>query len=163
MKIIFLDIDGVLNHEKWFESEELRNIPTTLDGKTRNLSRWFDPKAVYKLNKLVKATEASIVLSSSWRAGKTKQDIDEMFETVGIVADNIGKTPHKNPKYARRGTEIQYWMDYMHPQEPIESYVILDDDDDMLYSQRKNFVHIDHTVGLQMKDVNKAIKILKWT
>ena len=40
------------------------------------------------------------------------------------------------------------------------NYVILDDDPDMLYEQRKNFIHVNAKVGLSLKNVEKAIKLL---
>ena len=42
----------------------------------------------------------------------------------------------------------------------IESFVILDDDSDMLPKQMSNFIHIDGQVGLTDKDVFRAIEIL---
>ena len=43
----------------------------------------------------------------------------------------------------------------------IESYVIIDDDSDMLEEQNVNFMHIDNLVGLQQTDFNKILNILK--
>lgn len=40
------------------------------------------------------------------------------------------------------------------------SYVILDDDNDMLYQQKDNFVLVKHKIGLTMKDAEKAVLIL---
>ena len=42
----------------------------------------------------------------------------------------------------------------------IESYVILDDDSDMLPDQMNNFIRVDANIGLTYSDVCKAIKIL---
>jgi hypothetical protein len=53
MKIIFLDIDGVLNCDN-----------------TRNPRRFpyvIDPRLLARLKRLLKATHAKVVLSSSWR------------------------------------------------------------------------------------------------
>lgn len=41
-----------------------------------------------------------------------------------------------------------------------DKYVILDDDSDMLDTQRNNFIHTDWEVGLTEENVNDAIKIL---
>jgi len=67
-----------------------------------------------------------------------------------------------------RGHEIKYWLD--NTNDNIESYVILDDDDDMLDSQLNNFVktsdNIDHIdcidigYGLTKLCAKKAIQIL---
>jgi hypothetical protein len=51
-KIIFLDIDGVLNNSKWLK--ENKNNP-------------IDPAAVNRINVIMQKTDAKIVISSSWR------------------------------------------------------------------------------------------------
>ena len=60
----------------------------------------------------------------------------------------------------QRGEEIKTWMDKESEKNEIESYVILDDDSDMLPEQMSNFIHIDGQVGLTDKDVFAAIEIL---
>ena len=60
----------------------------------------------------------------------------------------------------QRGEEIQVWMDKESEKNEIESFVILDDDSDMLPEQMGNFIHVDGQVGLVDKDVFKAIEIL---
>ena len=60
----------------------------------------------------------------------------------------------------QRGEEIQVWMDKESEKNEIESFVILDDDSDMLLEQTNNFIHIDGQVGLTDRDVFTAIEIL---
>lgn len=66
MKIIFLDIDGVLNSESYF-------------GTVGYLSssdiyyKQIDLCAVQLLKKIIDKTKAGIVLSSCWRIGKTSR------------------------------------------------------------------------------------------
>ena len=55
-KIIFLDIDGVLN-PKWWDS----------DKQSDNYGRLFDAKAVANLAKIIEETGAEIVISSMWK------------------------------------------------------------------------------------------------
>ena len=55
-KVIFLDIDGVLN-PKWWE----RKKPADRFGCA------FVPKTISCLAKIVKETKAEIVISSSWK------------------------------------------------------------------------------------------------
>ena len=60
-----------------------------------------------------------------------------------------------------RGTEIQMWLEkYEQDHEPVESYVILDDDEDMLQDQLENFIHCNFVHGLTSHDCYKAIEIL---
>ena len=59
MKIIFLDIDGVLCTAK-----SVGLLKTNIDGR---LAKQFDPDCVVRLNHITDATGAQIVISSSWR------------------------------------------------------------------------------------------------
>lgn len=59
MKIIFLDIDGVLNSEVYYR---------IVDRSKKDWSR-FDPKAVELIKKLLNEFSAKIVISSTWRFG----------------------------------------------------------------------------------------------
>ncbi len=67
MKIIFLDIDGVLNHMYWLK--KMKGV----EGD----KKFFDPDCVRRLNTITDKTGAKIVLSSSWRIGKTKEQLKE--------------------------------------------------------------------------------------
>ncbi len=61
-KVIFLDLDGVLNTEEYFNSLKEKGLPT--EDAFGNL---FSPNAVANLQQIVDATNAQIVVSSSWR------------------------------------------------------------------------------------------------
>lgn len=65
----------------------------------------------------------------------------------------------KRPNYLiPRGVEIDRWLKVNGKN--IDAYVILDDDNDMLYCQRNNFVQTDMYNGLSEHDVEKTIEIL---
>ena len=76
--------------------------------------------------------------------------------------DFYGVTPRLWHKEfgTQRGEEIQMWMDKELEKNEIESYVILDDDRDMLPEQMDNFILINGQYGLSDIDVFKAIEIL---
>ena len=161
MKIIFLDIDGVLNL-----------IPQGRD----KFGSIFHPEFIENLKYIIDETGAKIVISSSWRS----DGIDvfrEIWKYRNYSGDIIGITPfsyfnedlESDPDIEIcRGHEIKYWLD--NTNDNIESYVILDDDDDMLDSQLNNFVktfdNIDHIdcidigYGLTKLCAKKAIHIL---
>ncbi len=149
MKIIFLDIDGVMNSERFYH-------------KTPNFE-WdmFCPYSVILLNKLTDETNAKIVVSSSWRKNNSVEELSTLFKKNGITGDVYSSTHvlfYKNCDHSvSRGNEIQLWLS-QYPE--TEQYVILDDDSDMLYNQRKNFVHVNPVKGFVKKDYNKALKIL---
>lgn len=59
-KIIFLDIDGVLNTERWHCQTASNELQDEYGYK-------FDPVAVTNLSKIIEETGADIVISSSWK------------------------------------------------------------------------------------------------
>ena len=82
-KIIFLDIDGVMNDEN-----------RTADN--------FLPEAVWVLNTLHKKYNAKVVLSSSWREYYTIEDIEKLFHKNGLLIKVIDKTPVFVGDYEKR-------------------------------------------------------------
>jgi len=163
MKIIFLDIDGVLNSTRSFiatnrgEAEQRWSNDDWLFSRERLT---LDPIAVGLLNSLVKNTGANIVVSSSHRkffrpAGVLLlRELQDYIQNLGVVQPVLDATPvmHNRP----RGVEIDAWMENRR----IEKYVILDDSSDMLEHQRDNFVWTDCHEGLSFQDYIKANKIL---
>lgn len=162
IKIIFLDIDGVLNSHKWYHERLSRQ--TDLDE--------FDPNCVSLINKLTDVTGAKIVLSSSWRRGKSLNELKQLFKDVGITGELIGKTPIlsflcdiENYHYSvPRGNEIKAWIEInryaLNSKDFKLQYVIIDDESDMLYWQRNKFVQTNHDIGFTESDYNKCLKIL---
>lgn len=244
MKIIFLDIDGVLNSEKFYEKRHRcyeKGIPFAVNWPFSDI----DPDSVDILNKVIKATNARIVMSSTWRLGETVDTLTNILHTVGVKGKLVGKTksfvddettkkyikqeldlkwagrkvtkksnkpfkfgfrvgavdevvlssPYKQDVIAfkikedgtfveawrcedvetneagprnlselsfhdrkLRGIEIKDWL--TNTTEKVESYAIIDDDDDMLESQADRFVHTDHVVGITEQDAEKLTQIL---
>jgi hypothetical protein len=158
MKVIFLDIDGVLNV-----------IPQGHDA----FGGIFHPNFVKNLGRIIDETEAKIVISSSWRHSGLQKMLD-MWEFRNLPGEVIGVTPDlyrfldfEGERTMVRGDEIQAILDQYYQ---ITNYVILDDDDDMLDSQLGHFVccsnNINHPdcidigYGLTNECTNKAIRIL---
>ena len=158
MKVIFLDIDGVLNYTQWYVSD--RN-PGNLDGKEGDI----DPLCADRVNFICEKTGAKIVLSSDWRIS-WPHCIDRLEKGgigQGLV---IGKTPEHMwvehcgkdfLDYTSRGSEIDDWLS-RHPE--CDRYVILDDRKDFTEEQKINFVHINSMHGIDDTDVDFAIRIL---
>jgi HAD domain in Swiss Army Knife RNA repair proteins len=158
VKIIFLDIDGVLNNSKF-----LRQNPGAKAGTGQQL----DPRAIALLDRLVAATGAKIVISSTWRHSSSPGQIDQMLKDHGFQhTDSIlDRTPVGENN---RGQEVQEWLQldveriYINPKhEPVQDYVILDDTDEFLPEQRPHFVHVNPQTGLTQRDVEEAIAILR--
>ena len=67
MNAIFLDIDGVLNSESWYERSSRGDLHAELsEEERRSHAADLDPNAVSLLNTLSDCG-CSVVLSSSWR------------------------------------------------------------------------------------------------
>ena len=185
MKIIFLDIDGVLNHEKWYE-RRYENIDMGLVV-SEYPKYEFDPNSVECLNWLTDATNAKIVVSSTWRLGRTVEELQELLKSVGVTGEVIGKTPSFDapsgydwsggkPGYTiPRGCEIAYWLDQQDfkrinwsievqkeyaEKSKVSNYIILDDDSDMLYNQREHYFKTTTLSGLDVEISKKAILFL---
>lgn len=116
LKIIFLDIDGVLNS-------------TQYDRMRTNEQGNIDETRLTLLKQLVDETKAQIVLSSSWRkhweketalCDKVGQELNEVFAKHGLCI--YDKTPVSVNN--DRAEEIRMWLnEYNSP----EHFVILDD------------------------------------
>lgn len=142
MKIIFLDVDGVLNMHN--------------SGGLYALNR----NRLRLLQKLVDETGAKIVLSSTWR--KDEKGLNKLrsvlkYRGLAIHDVTLDLAEQPNGERAYRGNEIQEWLD-RHPE--VVNYVILDDDSDMRDSQLRNFVQTDGMIGLTETLVYRAIQIL---
>jgi hypothetical protein len=135
----------------------------------------FDPGAIQRLNTLIETTDAEIVLSSTWRKFKKIDEMNAIFKELGVVKPIMEYT--KGTTLGFRGLEIEDWLaahGFNYTLDSLErcreflktsiikNYVILDDDSDMTYTQRFNFVNVDYLVGLTDSDVKIASNILKW-
>ena len=148
MKIIFLDIDGVIKTKSCLRrafKKYRKLVPDILDE-----------RAVINLNKLVKETDAKIVITSTWRYGNTAEDLQQVLAKHGVTGEVIGMTPElgqmENSSFGNitRGQEIQEWLNLHNV--PVD-YVILDDDNNILPQQINRFVRCDSENGFA--DENK--------
>lgn len=156
--VVFLDIDGVLNSAIFFEL----NFKDKQSYETREdiALSMIDPKSVENLNSIIKqVSNVQIVISSTWRRGYTKEELNTFLRQKGLSKDILGCTPAYNFKYCVRGNEIKGWLESNRPM-GFFRYIILDDDSDMLYEQRNNFLHIDSYAGLTPNHAYKSVRFL---
>lgn len=148
MKVLFLDIDGVLNSRKYIlQMDELWDDP----------KNQMDPLAIARLNTITSKTGASIVVSSTWRlAFKHYPDkLADCMASYGIAAPVIGMTDDLVRDGLARKDEIRSWLNN-HPE--VEAFVILDDETLDTFSDHHIKTRFDD--GLQDVDVLRAIGIL---
>jgi hypothetical protein len=156
VKLIFADVDGVLNSHQWFEKQKDERNATHIQD--------IDPDAVGRLNRICKETGAKVVISSVWRFSHM-DTLVEVFKKYGPDIEIIGSTG-RGCRSCLRGNEILQWIkdneeligDHYYN---FKDYVILDDDSDMLYWQRHNFIQTRAADGgLMDSHVEKAIVLL---
>lgn len=120
MKILFLDVDGVLNCAPYFKTAETpRNTKTFAQGIPP-----FEPYRVLLVHRICEATGARVVVSSSWRLH------EEALEQVkAMLGDLYLDKTIRLARHEDRHAEIREWLgSSMQPgMDPIK-YAILDDD-----------------------------------
>lgn len=157
MKIIFLDIDGVLISQRtyrWWREAHITPEETL---------NTVDPYHVKFLNKIVEKSGAKVVITSTWRTSRTFTEIQKIFEKSGFTGEVVGCTPRDWHRWRER--EIFAWMEeHGMPDE----YVVIDDDVHDLHQfiDLERFVWIGRTengrmLGLQEEHVDPALRILK--
>lgn len=145
-----MDFDGVLNTDQY-------QARLAVEGKQAK-DAWgalFDPRAVANLHKIVAATNARIVISSSWRYIHRLGSLRMMW-SVRELPYEIYEVIPAGASYISRGEEIGCYL----KAHPTDNYVIIDDLDDFTESQHSHFVETNPIVGITEKDANKAIRIL---
>jgi hypothetical protein len=140
-KIVFLDFDGVLNCDH-----------SVCELGTRYK---FWPASIKALNEVLTRTGARIVISSTWREHWTLSENAASLEKAGLVPGRIvGKTCVSETE---RGIQIDSWLKAV--PYVVESFVILDDKDDMAM-HRQRLVRVDSKTGFGMNDARRAIEVL---
>ena len=168
MKVLFLDIDGVINSDayvKRYHDEHLRE---------KGYNILVDPEAVELVRQLCEKEHVKIILSSSWRSFDLEHTLTYLREYPSLkplLKYIIGITPGSLTRY--RGKEIQDFLDNYklcaknglikekYKREKIDKYAIVDDDSDMFENQKPFFVQTDWFIGITKEDIEKLTNILK--
>jgi hypothetical protein len=136
-RVVFLDIDGVL-------------------APIRRWDRYGDlePACIEVLNEIVASARADVVVSSTWRHGKTVAELQAMLEGEGFTGRVVDKTPTV-ASGGKRGEEVAAWL----AEHAVAGYVIIDDHIDM-GELRAALVLTHPGHGLRPADAARAIEIL---
>ena len=136
-RVVFLDIDGVL-------------------APIRQWNRYgdLDTACIRVLNEIVARGGADVVVSSTWRYGKTIGELQAMLDAEGFSGRVLDKTPTGAPG-ADRGEEIAAWL----ADHAVAGYVIIDDHADMGQLHAR-LVQTQPAHGLQPADAPRAIATL---
>ncbi len=163
MRVLFLDIDGVLNsHEPL--------CPEAMCGR-------LHADKVARLNRVLRETDARIVLSSAWRyfvhrGEMSLAGVDWLLRSHGVIGRRlIGVTrpdtmQERNPKWDgstpwpvcnERGLQITDWK---RQATEIGPYAVVDDLDIGISAAGHPFVQTDGKVGLTDADADRLIELL---
>ena len=151
MKVIFLDIDGVLNSDEYLDKVKKSDI--------QGIERDIDVEKVKLLKRAIDETGARVVLSSSWRYTRNARYLKELLANYRIRVDS---TPYIRDE---RGLEIKKWLS---ENQGVEDFIILDDEifDSFDEELIKKLVKVSNGngrslgEGLLPKDVDKIIERL---
>lgn len=146
-RAIFLDVDGVLNSDAWYDGflSEGKRIPRPP----------IDRMAVDRLDQIVRATDSWIVLSTSWRG---YPELPRWLVERGLSGPVVGCTPRLWNR--QRGAEIAAWLNQQaRTGVPIKQWCILDDGDDM-GAMTPWLVQTTQQDGLQDEHVYRAVVML---
>lgn len=147
MKVLFLDIDGVLNC-------------VTTPG---SCSQKLDPVMVARLNRVITKTCPIVILSSSW--GLAQGRTEQALRQAGFIGHLHGETPNLWPSRSEatdvvpaktRGDEIAAWLEEW---PDIDAFAIVDDGADM-GELLPHLVQTSWETGLQDAHVDELIRRL---
>lgn len=138
MKLLFLDIDGVLTSDETISRKEFLYT--------------FSASCVWALNRILRDNKVKIILTSSWRTVFDAEKQNQILRENGIIQLPGGQT--NDFGYENRSLEIQ---DYLSKRK-VENYVILDDM--KINGFEGHFVLINPSTGLTENDVEKVNRIL---
>ena len=135
--MIFLDFDGVLAPiRRWDRYGDL------------------DPACIRVLNDVVARGGADVVVSSTWRYGRTAAELQTMLDAAGFIGRVVDTTPVGTPG-ASRGDEIAAWL----AANDVSGYVIIDDHVDM-GELRAHLVQTHPAHGLHADDISRVLETL---
>ena len=158
MKVIFLDVAAIMKNFYTREIyEEYIFVPD---------------EEILLLKKLVDRTSTKIVLSTTWQRGWDTEPLDadrqysdiadfQLFEALkqklsSFGIDLIGHTED----FGFRGEEIALWLSEWNG-EPVEAYVIFDEQDWFDHREESQFViHITKTKKINCEHIEKAMQLL---
>lgn len=148
MKVLFLDMDGVVNSQE----DQMKGLFKTVFP--------VEPYKAFLVGKIQLDTDCKVVLSSSWRSDP--ESVEQINKQLVPLLDITGHQP-RDPtlppgiENCQRGREIKEWLDN-HPE--VTQYAILDDENDMLPEQQDNFFKTTWAKGITPEIADNVIKHL---
>ena len=151
-KLIFLDVDGVLNS----------TLSSVAIGES--FVKQMNPLSVILLDRLISVAKADIVLSSTWRLDKDyPSEFVKYLRQAGWPQNEpvplIDKTPDMYTQNKRRirGDEINLWLKENRPlARAWHDFIILDDTTD--FYDEQPLIHVDADVGFTHRETYMILR-----
>lgn len=187
MKVLFLDIDGVINVPaaelgwRYVLGHDFRAMSSKGKAEESILKHYattFCVASLYNLHRIVEETGCKIVISSTWRYGADIKEMQSWFPEGSIIADAIiGKTPSfsstshpelvthreytnwKGEKSTISSVERGQEINHYVKENNIQTFAVVDDDSDMIHV-KDHFFETDAYVGLNWHVADKVIEHL---
>ena len=157
-RVIFLDIDGVLNSNFRNDNHQTEISDGTL----------IDIEKVRLLSTLVKNTNAKIILHSGWKfwfdsalhpLRKEAENLEKLFQQEALMIEDV--TPDHSTEEIKRSkkfslvkaSEILAWLD---EHKEVDKWIVIDDLDLHNSEIEAHQIKTDPHIGLTTEDVHKA-------
>lgn len=149
---LVIDFDGVLND---WAAPSAEYLDAWNNHRRDEPWRLLLPHLVAKVEYLATATEAVVVVSSTWRLLYRWVEVVDFLRRQGLTAPLAGTTPEA----WSRGDDI---TEYLRRHPDVTNYVVLDDDIDAArIPDPTRFVYINPAKGITDADVERAIAVLR--
>lgn len=185
MRVIFLDIDGVIctkralttAYANWFGFDPTGfgaqgwNFDTTHLQDRRDAKKcipgfscdyWpFDQEAVNLMHRIVRENDdIRFVISSSWRVGETLESLDEKLHLKGLQIPIIDFT---KSDFKKRGEQINDWLEANREKHNVTQFCVIDDEVqyDIIQYIPNNCVETEFTLGFTETHFREAMNILR--
>lgn len=152
MKIIFLDIDGVLCTPRSHLAYSV--------NKNSEWKKW-DPTSAALIARVCQETGAKLVISSTWRLPHHRSELFESLVEYGLTKYVFGDLSDDKSGWLTpdcilesRGYEIRQWVERFKP----STYLIVDDNLD--FDSDQNYLITDASEGFGAKDYRYCLKFL---
>ena len=162
VRVIFLDIDGVLNSNFWNDNHQTEI----------NDGRLIDIEKIRLLSTLIKNTNAKIVLHSGWKfwfdsaLHPLRKEAEHLKKLLGqenlmiadVTPDYSTEEIKKSKKFSLvKASEILAWLN---EHKEVDKWIVIDDLDLHNPEIEAHQIKTDPHIGLSMEDVHKAESML---
>ena len=153
--LIFLDFDGVLNDRHWqADYRQRKYVNPSIPA-----SAAFKMDCIERVNQLLIASNADVVISSAWRFSYSLNELRMILCDVGFFDERIidAITPFDDDN---RGLRIREWLDG-HYEDEDPPFIVIDDYDHDMDPVAGHGIRTDNNAGITSVDVGRAIHVLR--